>query len=138
MLLHDQLTIQLLSSSLDVFFRKSNNLINKVQERDIRLITNDKYNEFSIYQRNLQKLMIELHKIIHQITPPIMNSLFVFHENTHNIRNQQILSNNVRQTFRYSLETIYRSPFLWANLPQEYQSQKSLSAFKRKNQTVEW
>ena len=138
MLLHDQITIQLLSSSLDVFFRKSNNLINKVQERDIRLITNDKYNEFSIYQRNLQKLMIELHKIIHQITPPIMNSLFVFHENTHNIRNQQILSNNVRQTFRYSLETIYRSPFLWANLPQEYQSQKSLSAFKRKNQTVEW
>ena len=138
MLLHDQITIQLLSSSLDVFFRKSNNLINKVQERDIRLITNDKYNEFSIYQRNLQKLMIELHKIIHQITPPIMNSLFVFHENTHNIRNQQILSNNVKQTFRYSLETIYRSPFLWANLPQEYQSQKSLSAFKRKNQTVEW
>ena len=87
MLLHDQITIQLLSSSLDVFFRKSNNLINKVQERDIRLITNDKYNEFSIYQRNLQKLMIELHKIIHQITPPIMNSLFVFHENTHNIPN---------------------------------------------------
>ena len=86
-LLYDQITIQLLSSSMDVFFRKSNNLINKVQERDIRLITNDKYNEFSIYQRNLQKLMIELHKIIHQITPPIMNSLFVFHENTHNIRN---------------------------------------------------
>ena len=64
MLLYDQITIQLLSSSLDVFFRKSNNLINKVQERDIRLITNDKYNEFSIYQRNLQKLMIELHNLV--------------------------------------------------------------------------
>ena len=119
--------------------RKSNNLINKVLKRALRLITNDyqssfnfllnKFNEFSVHQRNLQTLMIELYKIIHQIAPPIMNSLFVFRENTHNIRNYQILSNNVRKTVRYGLETIlYRSPFLWANLPQEYKLQKSLSA----------
>ena len=123
--------------------RKSNNLINKVQERALRLITNDyqssfnilldKCNEFSIQQRNLEALMIELYKIIHQIAPPIMNSLFVFRENTHNIRNYQILSNNVRKTVRYGLETIFcRSHFLWANLPQAYKLQKSLSAFKRK------
>ena len=123
--------------------RKSNNLINKVQERALRLITNDyqssfnfllnKFNEFSVHQRNLQTLMIELYKIIHQIAPPIMNSLFVFRENTHNIRNYQILSNNVRKTVRYGLETIFcRSHFLWANLPQAYKLQKSLSAFKRK------
>ena len=42
-----------------------------------------------------------------------MNSLFVFRENTHNIRNYQILSNNVKKTVRYGLETIlYRSLFL--------------------------
>ena len=42
-----------------------------------------------------------------------MNSLFVFRENTHNIRNYQILSNNVKKTVRYDLETIlYRSLFL--------------------------
>ena len=77
--------------------------------------------------------MIELYKIIHQIAPPIMNSLFVFRENMHNIRNYKILSNNVRKTVRHALETIlYRSPFLWANLLQEYKSQKSLSAFKKK------
>ena len=123
--------------------RKSNNLLNKVQERALRLITNDyqssfnillnKCNEFSIHQRNLQKLMIKLYKIIHHIASPIMNSLFVFRGNKHNIRNYQILSNNVRKTVRYGLETIlYRCPFLWANLPQEYKSQKSLSPFKRK------
>ena len=123
--------------------RKSNNLLNKVQERALRLITNDyqssfnillnKCNEFSIHQRNLQKLMIKLYKIIHHIASPIMNSLFVFRGNKHNIRNYQILSNNVRKTVRYGLETIlYRCPFLWANLLQEYKSQKSLSPFKRK------
>ena len=100
--------------------KKTSNLINKVQERALRLITNDyqssfnilldKCNKFSIQQRNLEALMIELYKIIHQIAPPIMNSLFVFRENTHNIRNYQILSNNVRKTVRYGLETIlYRS-----------------------------
>ena len=123
--------------------RKSNNLINKVQERVLRLITNDyqssfnfllnKFNEFSVHQRNLQTLMIQLYKIIHQIAPPIINLFFVFRENTNNTHNYQILSNNVRKTVRYGLETIlYRSPFLWANLPQEYKSQKSLSIFKRK------
>ena len=50
--------------------------------------------------------MIELSKIIHQIAPLIMNSHFVFRENTQNIPNYQILSNNVRKTVRYGLETI--------------------------------
>ena len=114
-----------------------------MQERALRLITNyyqssfnillDKCKEFSIHQRHLQTLMIELYKIIHQIAPPIMNPLFIFRENTHNICYYQILSNNVRKTVRYGLKNIlYRSPFLWPNLPQEYKSQKSLSAFKRK------
>ena len=71
--------------------RKANNLIYEVQERALRLITNDYQssfnilldmcNEFSIHQRNLQTLVIELYKIVHQIAPPIMNSLFVFRGN---------------------------------------------------------
>ena len=96
--------------------RKQNNLINKVQEKTMRLIT-DYYqssfhiligecNKFSIHQRNLHTLMIELYKTMHQIDPPIMKSLFVFIENEHNIRNYQILSNNVMRTARYGLETI--------------------------------
>ena len=98
--------------------------MNKVQERALRLITNDyqssfnfllnKFNEFSVHQRNLQTLMIELYKIIRQIAPPIMNSLFVFREKTHNIRNYQILSNNVRKTVRYGLETkLYKFLLFW-------------------------
>ena len=51
-------------------------------------------------------LMIEIYKIINQIAPPIMNSLFVFRENMHNVRNYQILSSNTRKTVRYSFETI--------------------------------
>ena len=121
-LFYDQIKIQLLSSSMDLLLEKSNNLINKVQEKALELITNDyrssfnilldKCNGFSIHQRNLQTLMIELYKTIHQIAPPNMKSLFAFRENTHNIRNYQILSNNVRKTVIYGLKTIlYRSTF---------------------------
>ena len=62
-----------------------------------------------------------------------MNSLFFFRENVHKIRNFQILSNDKKKTVRYGFETVsYRSPFLWANLPQDYKSQTSLHAFKAK------
>ena len=77
--------------------RKLNNLINIVQERALRLITSfnillNTCNEFSIHQRKMQALMTELYKIIHQIAVPVMSLLFAFCENTHNIRNYQILS----------------------------------------------
>ena len=53
--------------------------------------------------------MIEIYKIVNQITPLIMNSLFAFRENVHNIRNYQIISNNIRKTVRYGLETVFHS-----------------------------
>ena len=54
--------------------RNADNLINKIQERPLRLITNDKTstfedllqtnNEITIYHRNLQVLMVQIFKII--------------------------------------------------------------------------
>ena len=82
-------------------FRKSNNLINKVHERALKLIYQDncnfevlleKQHDFSIHQRNLQVLMTEIYKIVNGIAPPIMNSLFTFRLNQHNLRNFQELS----------------------------------------------
>ena len=65
----------------------------KIKKSSFKILL-DKYNKFPIHQRNLQTLMIKLYKIIHQIASRIMNSLVVFRENTHNIRNYQTLSNN--------------------------------------------
>ena len=54
--------------------RNANNLINKIQERSLRLITNDKTstfehllqanNEITTHQRNLQVLIVEVFKIM--------------------------------------------------------------------------
>ena len=80
--------------------RRSSNLINKVQERALRITYNDQltdlksllsnHNEITIHQRNLQVLMTEIYKIINQV-----------------------LSNETRRTINYGLETIcYGAPFL--------------------------
>ena len=109
-------------------FRQSNNLINKVHERALKLIYQDncnvdvlleKQHNFSIHQRNLQDLMTEIYKIVNGIAPLIRNSLFALHLNQHNLRNFQknLPMTKKRNTVNYGLETvIYRAPILWAKL----------------------
>ena len=77
--------------------------------------------------------MTEICKIINGIAPPIMNSLFTFHLNQHNLRNFQELSTEKRNTVNYGLETVtYRASIIWAKLPSEYKLAGSLTAFKSK------
>ena len=77
-------------------FIKSNNLVNKVLERALRLaykgnennfqILLNENNETLILQRNLQFLMTEIYKIKDNYAPPIMQQLFQFRENTFHLR----------------------------------------------------
>ena len=123
-------------------FRQSNNLINKVHERALKLIYQDncnfqvlleKQHDFLIHQRTLQVLMTEIYKIVNGITPPIMNSLFTFCLNQHNLRNFQELFTEKRNTVNYALETVtYSAPVPWSKLPSEYKLAGSLTAFKSK------
>ena len=89
-----------------------------------------------MHQRNLQVLMIEVFKIINEYAPPNMDNIFIFRENTHNLRNFQVILNENKITVRYGSETIsYRTPLLWANLPEECKLTNSLSEFKSKMKT---
>ena len=64
--------------------------------------------------------MGEVFKIINSFAPPVMEDFFLFRENTHNIRNFQIISNESKKAVRYGLETAkYRTPLLGANLPEK-------------------
>ena len=123
--------------------RQSNNLINKVYERGLRLTYRDETKDFqqilreqnkiTIHQRDLQVLMTEVYKVVNSIASPIMNSPFHFRCNTTNIRNFQEIYTENRKTVRYGTETVaYRAPFLWANLHTKYKNAKSLDEFKSK------
>ena len=76
------------------YSRKPNNMVNKVQEKALRLTYKDSENNFqtllnekdeiSVHQRNLQFSMTEIYKIKNNYNPPIMHHLLQFHENTFN------------------------------------------------------
>ena len=84
-------------------------MINKLQERALRLINDDQKSNFedlicknkenTIHQRNLHALMIEVTKVINNIAPSIANSLFFIREIVHNIRNFQILSSSIKKQY---------------------------------------
>ena len=125
--------------------RQSNNLINKVHERPLSLITNDENSSFetlfqnnkdiTVHERNLQMLMVEVYKIINGEALSIMKNLFIFRENIreNNIRNLQITANENKNTMRYGMETIcYRTSYLWASLPEEYKNLNSVGKFEEK------
>ena len=70
-----------------LYSRKSNNLIKKVHERSLRVVSSDnhsrfkislsKWKEITIHQRNLQLLMTETYKNISGICPIIMEKNYI-------------------------------------------------------------
>ena len=96
--------------------KESNNLLNKTHERFLRITYKNQktsyhnlletHNELTIHQRNLQVVMKETYKIVNDVAPPIMNSLFEFRSNEYDIRNFQVLSTDFRRTVNYGIETI--------------------------------
>ena len=64
--------------------------------------------------------MSQVYKIVKGEAPAIMKNLFIIRENTHNIRNFQVIANEKKDKIRYGQETIcYRTSYLWASPPEE-------------------
>ena len=62
--------------------------------------------ESTIHQENLQVLMTEVYKTVNGIAPPIMNWLFNFRANIHNIRNFYESFTENKKTVKYGTETV--------------------------------
>ena len=89
-------------------------------------------NQITVHQRNLQVLMTEVFKIINGLSLTIMHNFYIFRENTRNIQNFQIISNENKNTVSYGQETIkFRTPSLWTTLPEECKPTNSLNILKR-------
>ena len=96
--------------------RASNNKINKVHERALRIIHKDstsnfqellsKINSVSVHQRNLQLLLTEIYKTVHSLNLTFMTQVFEekdvpydFHENN------SLALPNAKTTF-YGMDTV--------------------------------
>ena len=121
--------------------RTSNNMINKIHERALRLILNDHTSDFDTllqnnndtcnHHRNIQTLMIEIYKMKNNLNPPIMDNMFERRNNTYNLRNFQEFATKRKRTVKMGLETLnYRSPQLWSILPENLRQINLLVQFK--------
>ena len=124
--------------------RTINNKINCLHERALRIVYSDfkpsfegllmKDNSFSIHERNIQSLAIEIYKFLNGLSPSFLNN--VFHKNISNsydLRNHKELYFRNLKTVRYGTETVsYMVPKIWSKIPETNKMSSSLESFKSK------
>ena len=121
--------------------RQTNNMINKIHERALRIVLNDHFSDFetmllnmndiTIHHRNIQTIMIQLFKIKYGLAPPILDSLLNRKAIHYNFRNLQQFQSERKRTLFYGSETIsYRAPQLWAILKEEFKQRNAISFFE--------
>ena len=77
--------------------------------------------------------MREIYKFTNSLSPPFIDLMFQFRENSYNLRNFQKLASSTKITTKMGLETIsYCGPQLWNLVPQEIKESASFLVFKGK------
>ena len=122
--------------------RESNYKLNRVQERALRIISEDYISSFSdlvillnektIHQRCINFLMTEVFKYLNGLSPDLMNEVFRLKSNYHNVRNFNIFETYIPKTKSSLNSSVYRANQLWQLVPHEVRKSKSLTQLKSK------
>ena len=123
--------------------RVLNNKLNKLHERALRIVYNNSTlsfdellsldNSFTIHERNVQKLAIEMYKVQNNLSPRFMKSIFCALNSHYDLRSEVTFKTENIRTVRYGSETIsFRGPIIWRKVPNEIKTSNSLLEFKRK------
>ena len=126
--------------------RNANNRMNRIQERALRIVYNDKVSSFSallerdnsvtIHSRNLQVLATEIFKVKNNLASPVMNEIFGLSETPYNLRKSAIFQSRRIRTQSYGLNSLaYLGPKIWQLVPEEIKRSVSLNDFKSKIKT---
>ena len=111
--------------------RSLNNKINRLHERCLRIIYNDKRSTFeellakdnsvSVHYNNINAIATEMYKVVNGISPEIMNKVFKLREETHyHLRHtKQFLVDPIYIVFNGSESAWYLNPKIWKQIPTE-------------------
>ena len=94
----------------------SNNKINKIHERALRIIHKDstsnfqellnKSNSVSVHQRNIWLLLTEIYKTVHNLNPTFMTQVFEEKDVPYNFRESNSLILPIAKTTLYGIYTV--------------------------------
>ena len=123
--------------------RELNHKINRLHERCLKMIYNDRESSFqelldrdgsfSIHEQNIQKLCIEMYKVVNGLSPSIFTNLFqVRQQKSYELPNKDyFLVPKAKSVFcEQSVSVI--GPKLWNSLPESFKNLGSLDLFKKK------
>ena len=128
--------------------RTNNRKINRLHERCLRIVYNDKQSSFikllekdnsvSIHQRNLQILAIEMFKVGNRLPPVLMNDIAKLRgEQTYNLRKLfQFYRPKENSVYNDTESVSFLGPKIWDLVPNELKNIGNLAAFKKSNQKV--
>ena len=121
--------------------RKLNNRINRIHERALRIVYRDgdssfeallaRDGSFTIHERNIQTLGIELYKVAYGIAPQIMRLVFPTRPHVKYPWQSIFQTFNVR-TAAWGTESLYHlGPKIWEIIPLNFKKLQKLSEFKK-------
>ena len=119
-----------------------NNEINRLHERCMRQIYEDKTSSFeelleqnksvSIHTRNLQMLAIEMFKVYRSMSSPIFSELLRQRDICYDLRSKSNFAvPNIKSVFHGSESISYLGPKIWDIVPLELKELTNLNAFKK-------
>ena len=120
------------------------NKMNRLQKRALRIVYSYlkssfeglliKNNSFSIRERNIQSLAIEIYSFFNGLSPSFLNIVFYKNiPNSYDFRNHKELYSRNPKTLRYGTETVsYMVPKIWSKSPETVKMSSSLESFKTK------
>ena len=134
---------QKLMGFIGIEHRVLNRKINHIHERSLRIVYKEsisyfhelfqKDQSFTIHQRNIQSLAIELYKIKENLSNEIMSSIFPPRLIKYNLRTQSDFLRISVSSSKYGLNSIrFFASKVWQMVPMEITNLKSLEDFKNK------
>ena len=123
--------------------RKLNNKINRLQERALRLVYNDfnssfrqlldEDNSFTIHHQNIQSLVIEMYKVVNDLSTTTFAKLFTKKQSSSlQLRSQAYFKIPRVRTELFGKNTLrYMGPVMWNTVPLEIRQVNSLNSFKK-------
>ena len=121
--------------------RKLNKRINRIHERALQIVYKDydssylellkKDDSFTIHERNIQALAIELYKVLNNLSPKIMNLVFPINLNTKYPGQNDFITRNVKKVGTGTETLAHMGPKIWKLIPTSIKNSKSLFTFKK-------